>query len=254
MKAEPIRVAIGAGPSMAEDLSRSVRADPGLDLVALAGDGHATLQAVGAMRPRVLLLDLMIPRLDGVGVLERLQRREVLRPSGIIALADAQNEAALRQAMALGADYCIVWPVAPAVLSARIRMFALPAKTPPRREVPDGPDSLPAELRKQVAMLLGQIGVRPNLLGYRYLADAVALVSQRNELLRLITKELYPTLARWHQTTPTGVERAIRHAVEGAWQAQNSGRKPANSELIALLAERVQLEAEATADDDTAAS
>ena len=224
-----------------------------MELCAVAYDGQAALEKIREVQPDVAVLDGIMPRLDGLGLLERLQGEEH-RPVCIILSAISQ-EKVVQKAMELGAGYYMVKPFDTEALLSRIRqlVYDKPAGK-------GGPGANPAlDLETRVTAILHEIGVPAHIRGYHYMREAIMMSVNDMDVLNYITKELYPSIAKKCNTTPSRVERAIRHAIEVAWNrgkidaidelfgytVNNHKGKPTNSEFIALIADRLRLEQKA---------
>ena len=222
----------------------------GLDVTLAEKDGKAVLETVSRLRPDVLIMDLFLPRLDALGVLGGLEQAEH-RPRVII-LSGFDNPALEREVMAAGADYYFLKPFDATQMAQRIlRLWGDPSprEQSPRRD--SGEDSL--EL--QVTDIIHQIGVPAHIKGYQYLRDAILLAIEDEQIINAVTKRLYPTVAKKHATTSSRVERAIRHAIEVAWDRgdvdvlnayfgytiHNERGKPTNSEFIAMISDKFRL-------------
>ncbi len=219
-----------------------------LKLVGVAHNGLEALELVEEHKPDILVLDIIMPHLDGIGVLEKLGG-ESGRPKVIMLTAFGQ-ESITQRAVELGADYYILKPFDFTVLATRITQLA------------DGVVSTyaaPAVKTKNldvaVTNIIHQMGVPAHIKGYQYLREAILMVIQEVNLLGAVTKELYPMIAQKFMTTPSRVERAIRHAIELAWDRGNvemmnkffgytinlERGKPTNSEFIAMVADKLRI-------------
>ncbi len=220
-----------------------------LELVGVARNGLEVLDLVEEVRPEVLVLDIIMPHLDGIGVLERLVRDEAGRPKVIMLTAFGQ-ESVTQRVVSLGADYYVLKPFSLDVLADRIRQLALstaPIAQPPARA---------RNLEAEVTAIIHEVGIPAHIKGYFYLRDAIIMVVNHIDYLGAITKELYPAVAAKYDTTPSRVERAIRHAIEVAWNRGNIDAitrlfgytvshdrgKPTNSEFIAMIADKLRME------------
>ena len=213
-------------------------------------DGFAALDAVRLHKPDILILDHVMPNLDGLGVLEALQGKPD-RPKVVMLTAFGQ-ESLVQRAADLGADYYIMKPFDIPTLVQRVRQVADPG----RAKVQFQHEKRRQEVERKVTRELSLLGVPPHFKGYTYLKDAVTLVVLDPELLNAVTKELYPLVARMRETNPQTVERAIRHAIESTWVRGNlrfieelfaytvdaEKGKPTNSSFIARLADHVRME------------
>jgi len=220
-----------------------------LELVGVAHNGMEVLDLVDECRPDVLILDIIMPHLDGIGVLERLQRDEDGRPKVIMLTAFGQ-ESVTQRVVELGADYYVLKPFTLDVLADRIRQVATSSR--PLSQAPARSRNLEAE----VTAIIHEVGIPAHIKGYFYLRDAIILVVNHVDYLGAITKELYPAVAAKFDTTASRVERAIRHAIEVAWNRGNieainrlfgytvshDRGKPTNSEFIAMIADKLRME------------
>jgi two-component system response regulator (stage 0 sporulation protein A) len=220
-----------------------------IDLVGVAHDGNEVLDMVAEVKPDVLVLDIIMPHLDGIGVLERLVRDEAGRPR-VVMLTAFGHESVTQRVVSLGADYYVLKPFSLDVLADRIRQLS--QSTKPLTH----PPSRTRNLEVEVTNLIHEVGIPAHIKGYFYLRDAIMMVVNNVDYLGAITKELYPAVAAKYDTTPSRVERAIRHAIEVAWNRGNLDAitrlfgytvshdrgKPTNSEFIAMIADKLRLE------------
>lgn len=253
MIGKPVRVLIADdNREFCELLKDFLNQQPDFELVGVAYNGLEAVEIIEETHPDVVILDIIMPHLDGIGVLEKFIGNALpYRPKFIILTALGQ-EAITQRAVELGADYYIVKPFNFSVLASRIRQLGdgSSAKTP--FVVP----SKPRNLDMAVTNIIHEIGVPAHIKGYHYLRDAILMVVDEINLLGGITKELYPMIAQKYNTTPSRVERAIRHAIELAWDRGNveaiskffgytvnmAKGKPTNSEFIAMIADKLRLE------------
>ncbi|MBC7347901.1 MAG: sporulation transcription factor Spo0A, partial [Clostridia bacterium] len=201
-----------------------------------------------------VLLDIIMPHLDGLAVLERLQAVPPGQRPRIIVVTTVGNEVTTKRSLQLGADYYILKPFDLEVLGARIRQLA--DGTP----ITSSGAGRGRNLDLEVTKIIHQVGVPAHIKGYQYLREAILMVVEEMSLLGAVTKELYPSIARKYNTTPSRVERAIRHAIELAWDRGNievinrffgytvhmDRGKPTNSEFIAMIADKLRLENKAS--------
>ncbi|AEF94930.1 sporulation transcriptional activator Spo0A [Desulfotomaculum nigrificans CO-1-SRB] len=221
-------------------------------LVGIANNGLETLEIIQQQAPDVVVLDIIMPHLDGIGVLEKISTGAVNHKPKVIMLTAFGQESVTQRAVELGADYYILKPFDFSVLATRIRQLA------------DGvavsqyiSSSKPRNLDVAVTNIIHEMGVPAHIKGYHYLREAILCVINEVNLLGAVTKELYPMIAQKYQTTPSRVERAIRHAIELAWDRGNiemmtkffgytinlERGKPTNSEFIAMVADKLRIEA-----------
>lgn len=268
MGTEKIQVLIGDdNREFCELLGEYITAQPDMELTGVAHNGLEVLEAIRSRAPHVVILDIIMPQLDGIGVLERLSQMWLSHRPKVLMLTAFGQENITQKVLEMGADYYLLKPFSLDVLGTRLRQLAglqplpvvpqaVPANTPAALNRVGGPIKAPRrDLEAEASELIREAGIPPHIKGYRYLRDAVLLVVQRVELLNAITKELYPAIARNHETTPSRVERAIRHAIELAWGQQRTEAmqalfgpglhadrgKPTNSEFIARAADRLRV-------------
>ncbi len=232
----------------------------GLDVSMTEKDGRTLLEAIGRRSPDVVIMDYFLPRLDAIGVLRALdgvqgtaeaaQGRK--RPLMMI-MCGFDNPALEREAMSAGADYYFLKPFDAGEMAGRILALCGDAPEPERQE---HTPSQHASLEMQVTEIIHQIGVPAHIKGYQYLRDAIMLAIGDDQIINAVTKRLYPAVAKKHGTTSSRVERAIRHAIEVAWDRgdvdvlnsyfgytiHNSRGKPTNSEFIAMIADKFRLQ------------
>lgn len=243
-----------------------------VEIIATAKDGQEAYNKIISEKPQVVLLDVIMPHLDGLGVLEKLITSNIELPICIMLSAVGQDNVTA-QAIALGAQYYILKPFKMDVLMKRIReliekpeqpksVIKLPTKENRANYVEFNIQSSKEEILEiKVTNIIHEIGVPAHIKGYQYLRDGIIMVVNNIEVINQITKQLYPDLAKKYKTTPSRVERAIRHAIEVAWNrgqleavesifgyTVNSNKgKPTNSEFIAMIADKLRLDLKTTA-------
>jgi len=246
---QPIKVLIADdNREFCEVLEEFFNEQPDLVLTGIAHNGHETLQLIREQEPDIVVLDIIMPHLDGLGVLERLAEWES-RPK-IVVLTTLGQEAVTIRSLELGADYYILKPFDLEVLGNRLRQLANGQSFSPSSPVVRN-----RNMDVEVTKILHQMGIPAHIKGYQYLREAILLVIEDMNLLGAVTKELYPMIARKYMTTPSRVERAIRHAIELAWDRGNvemmtkffgytinmERGKPTNSEFIAMVADKLRI-------------
>jgi two-component system response regulator (stage 0 sporulation protein A) len=265
-----IKVLIGDdNRDFCELLRAYVEGQPDLELVGVANNGTEVLDLIEKTLPDVIILDIIMPHLDGIGVLERLGEMVLPARPKIIMLTAFGQENITQKVLEMGADYYVLKPFSLDVLGTRIRQLAgaapAPVTPPPsaaasREPAPVYMPQRTRSLDNDVTTIIHEIGIPAHIKGYRYLREAIMMVVNRVDLLGCVTKELYPTIARNHQTTPSRVERAIRHAIEVAWNRGNTEvinglfghtvnrerGKPTNSEFIAMVADKLRMDTKAS--------
>ena len=230
---------------------------PEFKVVGVGHNGVEALDMLQSTKPDVLVLDIIMPHLDGIGVLERLATLSGKKPKTIMLTALGQEQMTTR-VLELGASYYILKPFNLETLATRIRQLIKAESTPP--PTVEQQHRLARNLDQKISDFLHELGVPANIRGYVYMRDAIAMVTEELSLLSGVTKILYPMIAEQHSTTPSRVERAIRHAIEVAWTRGNIDAinklfgftvdhrrgKPTNSEFIAMVADRLRLEKSAS--------
>jgi two-component system response regulator (stage 0 sporulation protein A) len=221
-------------------------------LVGIAYNGEQILSIIEEKSPDVVILDIIMPHLDGIGVLERLNTLSAKRPK-IIMLTAFGQESITQRVVELGADYYILKPFNMDVLASRIRQLATTI-TAQRPVVAQAIKARPIDV--EVTNIIREIGIPAHIKGYQYLRDAIMMIITEIDLLGAVTKVLYPMIAEKYATTPSRVERAIRHAIEVAWSRGNMDMinrlfgytvklekgKPTNSEFMAMIADKLRME------------
>ena len=260
---EKLNVAIADdNEKMLDILSRMIDGDKDLTLVGKAHNGEEILNIIREKEPDVVILDIIMPKMDGLTVMEKFSQENTGKkiPSFIVVSAVGQ-ERITEDAFSLGADYYMLKPFDNQVLLNRIKHLRRPGerrnREPVRQAVRE--DTAPygaRNLEADVTNVIHEIGVPAHIKGYQYLRDAIILVINDMEMLNSITKILYPTIAKKHQTSPSRVERPSAMRFEVAWSrgkmdtidalfgyTVSTGKgKPTNSEFIALIADKIRLE------------
>jgi len=221
----------------------------GFQVVGTAGDGEQTVRMVEKLQPDILVLDLMLSKLDGIGVLKAISNLEK-RPA-ILATSGFITEYVASTSANLGARYLMLKPCDMAAIVERLEEIRGGENL---RQSSRRPDK--NSIESMVTGIIHEIGVPAHIKGYQYLREAIIIAVNDMDVINAITKVLYPQVAKTFQTTPSRVERAIRHAIEVAWDrgdldtlqrffgytVSNTKGKPTNSEFIALIADKLQLQ------------
>ena len=257
---EHLRVAIADDNQKILDvLDEIISTDKELDLVGKAKNGEEMCQIIKDRKPDVVLLDLIMPKMDGLTVMEKVgQDNTVGKHPYFIVITAVGQEKITEDAFDKGANYYIMKPFNNRMLLERIKSVRNLSRNPERKNDDITTDNtLKTEnLESRVTNMLHEIGIPAHIKGYHYLRDAIIMAVNDMDVLNAITKILYPTVAKKYQTTSSRVERAIRHAIEVAWSrgkldtldelfgyTVSTGKgKPTNSEFIALIADTIQLE------------
>ncbi|WP_420330389.1 sporulation transcription factor Spo0A [Metaclostridioides mangenotii] len=234
-----------------------------IEVLGIAKDGIEALELVKKTQPDLLVLDIIMPHLDGLGVIEKLNSMEIAKFPKIIVLSAVGQDKITQNAISLGADYYIVKPFDFVVFINRIRELVSnkAVKIEPKQNYDtqmtrsDFVKNV-GNIETEITNIIHEIGVPAHIKGYLYLREAIKMVIENVELLGAVTKELYPSIAKKFNTTPSRVERAIRHAIEVAWSrgkvdtinqlfgytVHNTKGKPTNSEFIAMISDKLRLE------------
>lgn len=236
-----------------------ISTDKELDLVGKAKNGEEMCQIIKDRQPDVVLLDLIMPKMDGLTVMEQVNQEHFVnkRPYFIVITAVGQ-ERITEDAFNKGANYYVLKPFNNSMLLDRIKSVRKMSKNSDKKsdEIQNDYPAKGESLENRVTNMLHEIGIPAHIKGYHYLRDAIIMAVNDMDVLNAITKILYPTVAKKYQTTSSRVERAIRHAIEVAWSrgkldtldelfgyTVSTGKgKPTNSEFIALIADTIQLE------------
>jgi two-component system response regulator (stage 0 sporulation protein A) len=239
-----------------------------LEVVGVAKDGQEASELISITKPDVAILDVIMPHLDGLGVLEKINESNMEKKPICIMLSAVGQEKITQRAIDLGAQYYIIKPFEIDVLIKRIREIKTFQPTgnrvnvinkdikAPYIEIQQDKRNTTENLEALVTNIIHEVGVPAHIKGYQYLREAIMMVVKDIDVINQITKQLYPEIASKYHTTPSRVERAIRHAIEVAWArgqidtvesifgytVSTSKGKPTNSEFIAMIADKLRLE------------
>ena len=258
---EQVNVAIADDNERILDLLEEIiNMDKELHVVGKAKNGEEMCQIIRNKQPDVVLLDLIMPKMDGLTVMEKInQDKNVQKRPDFIVVTAVGQERITEDAFNRGANYYIMKPFNNEMLLNRIKTVRRPVRSCEKRNdelSSQVPYIREGDLENRVTNLLPEIGIPAHIKGYHYLRDSIIMAVQDMDVLNAITKVLYPTVAKRYQTTSSRVERAIRHAIEVAWNrgkldtldelfgyTVSTGKgKPTNSEFVALIADTIQLE------------
>lgn len=240
---------------------------PDMDIVCLAVNGDEVIRYLEQTErlPDVLVLDIIMPYLDGLGVLEKVRTMNLNPMPKTIMLTAFGQEAVTRKSVELGASYYLMKPIDMELLANRIREQVVESSNATssmtRTSISAAVPSLSPLLKgrsidSSITTIIHEMGIPAHIKGYQYLREAIITVYNNIEILGAITKTLYPSIALKYKTTPSRVERAIRHAIEVAWTRGNydslshlfgytvniAKTKPTNSEFIAMIADKLRIE------------
>ncbi|MGN0964684.1 MAG: sporulation transcription factor Spo0A [Dysosmobacter sp.] len=215
-------------------------------VIGSVGDGAEALRLAEEQSPDLILMDIVLPGLDGMTLLRRLPEKD--RPK-VIFLSALYSDKTVSEAMRAGAYYFVSKPCEVNALLDRMRLAVAPTAAA-------APMDHSAELKNRVTNIIHEIGVPAHIKGYQYLREAIIITVEDMDVINAVTKVLYPEVAKRFGTTASRVERAIRHAIEVAWDrgdletlqrffgytVSNTKGKPTNSEFIAMIADKLLLE------------
>ena len=254
--------------SFRDTVKRTIEQQADMKIVGEAADGEEALELIRYLKPDVVLLDLVMPKLDGIGVMEALSKEKLPKAPVVIIVSAVIHDSIMSQLISMGAAYYLAKTCDQALLVSRIRQMkgvsqqSVPAMPVTGRNAAQDDVAVRArsvDVETEVTNLIHEVGVPAHIKGYQYLRESILMAIEDMDILNAITKQLYPAIAKKFDTTPSRVERAIRHAIEVAWSrgkmdtieklfsySISMGKgKPTNSEFIALIADRMRLELKA---------
>jgi len=225
-------------------------------------DGRVVVNTVREKAPDIVVVDMFLPSKDAISIITELKSDEHVKLPAFFVISGFDNEIMEREVIKAGAAFYILKPFDISVLADRIGMFTVseaPAAAPVSAAavLAPSPVPMPAELDVEVMVtdIIHQIGVPAHIKGYHYLRDAIIMSVEDSEMINAVTKRLYPSIAKRYKTTSSRVERAIRHAIEVAWDRGDVDTlnsyfgytihslrgKPTNSEFVAMISDRIRL-------------
>ena len=248
-----LKVVIADDSTEFGNLCKTVLNDYGVEATLCEKDGMKLLEKVKNSKPDVILADVFMPNLDILGVLDNLKNSEIKDRPLVMAMSSYDNPALEKETLSAGANYYFIKPFDIKNMADRIVKMS---KARDDISISGTKTEAAADLEMTVTKIIHQIGVPAHIKGYHYLREAIILSVKNNEIINSVTKILYPTVAKKHNTTSSRVERAIRHAIEVAgdrgdidvlnsyfgYTIQNERGKPTNSEFIAMIADKLRLE------------
>ncbi len=253
----------------ATTLANYLEKDEDMQVVGMAKDGEEALSIISTLKPDVVLLDVIMPHLDGLGVLERLNSMRLEKKANMHNAFSSRSRQNNTKSNNFRAQYYVVKPFDIEVLIKRIKELRYYQPSTNRgsfivKETKSQYIDIPQQIDKKsedglealVTNIIHEVGVPAHIKGYQYLREAIMMVVNDIDIINQITKQLYPDIAKKYHTTPSRVERAIRHAIEVAWgrgepavvenifgyTVSASKGKPTNSEFIAMIADKLRLE------------
>ena len=239
--------------ALASELRRS-----GFRNIEEAANGEEALIKIGRYHPDIAILDVWLSKLDGIGVLRNCKSLHFGddMPPAFIIVSMVSNQSIFIEAAHAGADLCLLKPYNIDSLCQHIRSLVSNRASPKTEpSTTSAENDKTQDIETQVTRIIHQIGVPAHIKGYQYLRTAILLTVRDSDMINSVTKVLYPSVAKKYQTTTSRVERAIRHAIEVAWDRgdvdtlnsyfgytiQNNRGKPTNSEFIAMIADNLRL-------------
>lgn len=222
----------------------------GFEVILCQSNGQILLEKIIEHRPNVVIMNVFMPHMDAIAVIKSTQNSQQNPEPLFMVMINSENPLVERELVASGATYCFLRPFSIEMVAERIMQLC-----GHRQNSNVNPVSAKMDLELMVTEILHQIGVPAHIKGYTYLRDSIMLAVNDSSVINAITKLLYPTIAKKNQTTSSRVERAIRHAIEVAWDRgdvdvlnsffgytiHNSRGKPTNSEFVAMIADKIRL-------------
>lgn len=225
----------------------------GCEVMSSPENGTRLLELIKELRPDVVIMGVYMPGLDALGILEAIREMPGFKVPMFIAISASANQLTEQTIMAMGATYYFLKPVDPEIVAERTMQFVRTA-----RQSFGGQGygrNYDGGIKLMVTDIIHQIGVPAHIKGYHYLRESIIMATENPEIINAVTKELYPSVAKKSDTTASRVERAIRHAIEVAWDrgdvdvltsyfgftVHNERGKPTNSEFIAMISDRLRL-------------
>jgi len=249
MEAKKKVLVADAGEDYRRNLVEAISGEPDIQPIGETGDGQELLRLVQERRPDLIVMDIILARMDGVEVLQSLEEMEPAQRPKVLVVSGLARGTMTELAIRHGADHYMTKPCRSEVICERIRQL-----TGANRESAERDYQYSMESR--VTAIIHEIGVPAHIKGYHYLREAILYSIDNMDAINAVTKVLYPEVAKRYNTTPSRVERAIRHAIEVAWDrgdldtlqkyfgytVSNIKGKPTNSEFIAMIADRLRLQ------------
>ena len=247
-----------------KELAENLKKEKSFEIVGVSADGAETLNEIKKNCPDVLLMDVMLPSIDGFALIETIQKsNSMIKKPKIIVISSLSHEGFITKAMQLGVSYFMIKPVDEKVLTDRILDIskssekAITNLLSKEQNLENFTEKYKAKvLEEKITNIFITVGIPAHIKGYHFLREAIKLAIDTPDIINSITKKLYPAIAERFDTSPSKVERAIRHAIEVAWnrgkieninslfglRVYNSNEKPTNGEFIALVADKMLIE------------
>lgn len=247
-----VKIMIAESNDFGQGCTRELTAK-GYSVVLCEKDGSQVLTRVKVEKPDVVIMDAFMLHVDALGVVKEIKESKDIKKPMLVILSSVDNSHFESEILSAGADYYFLKPVDEAVLAQRVNQLMGWRK-------PNSEAISNESLEIDITDILHQIGVPAHIKGYQYLRQAIILSVDNDEMISSVTKLLYPSVAKMYKTTSSRVERAIRHAIEVAWDRgdvdvlnsyfgytiQSSRGKPTNSEFIAMIADKLRLQMKAS--------
>lgn len=264
-------VIVDDNPMILNTLDEVISSEAGLSVIGRADNGKDAIDMIKDTQPDVVLLDLVMPQMDGITVVENIKKKtSMLKNPAFIILSAVGGEQMTEEAFQAGANYFLMKPFDKDILVNKIRRIgkrpvrSVPGKVleaplkaaTPEEAAMNREEYMKEHLETDITKMLHELGIPAHIKGYQYLRDAISMVVRDREMMEAVTKILYPEIAKKNYTSSSRVERAIRHAIEVAWgrgslevidelfgYTISTGKgKPTNSEFIALIADKICLD------------
>lgn len=264
-------VIVDDNPMILNTLDEVISSEAGLSVIGRADNGKDAIDMIKDTQPDVVLLDLVMPQMDGITVVENIKKKtSMLKNPAFIILSAVGGEQMTEEAFQAGANYFLMKPFDKDILVNKIRRIGKHPVRPVPGKVLEAPlkaatpeeaamnreEYMKEHLETDITKMLHELGIPAHIKGYQYLRDAISMVVRDREMMEAVTKILYPEIAKKNYTSSSRVERAIRHAIEVAWgrgslevidelfgYTISTGKgKPTNSEFIALIADKICLD------------
>lgn len=272
-----LRVIIADNNVQDRESKQKTMTSMGMNVVLSTGNGSKALEAIRCEKPDVVVMDMILPGIDGIGILEEINKADYMEKRPIFIIETAlRMENLVDEAIQAGADYYMMKPVSNTMLIKRMAQLVERSGEENKRTQPVVCAELPLQEKRRekerrnlaegytfcgdleidVTNILLEIGIPAHIKGYQYIREGIIMAFYDRNMLHYITKFLYPSIAKKYKTTSSSVERTIRHAIEVAWRRGNietleevfgnticAGKgKPTNSEFMALLTDKLRLE------------
>ena len=263
-------VIVDDNPMILNTLDEVISSEAGLSVIGRADNGKDAIDMIKDTQPDVVLLDLVMPQMDGITVVENIKKKtSMLKNPAFIILSAVGGEQMTEEAFQAGANYFLMKPFDKDLVNKIRRIGKRPVRPVPGKvlEAPlkaatpeeaamNREEYMKEHLETDITKMLHELGIPAHIKGYQYLRDAISMVVRDREMMEAVTKILYPEIAKKNYTSSSRVERAIRHAIEVAWgrgslevidelfgYTISTGKgKPTNSEFIALIADKICLD------------